>query len=594
MKKLLFFGVLIVIVVSSCATREMSAVTHEDSFAKFTDQYYEEYLKLNPIEATQIADNRYNDRLPIDISESFRDSLRSFYQHYRDSLRHFDRSLLTKQQQISYDILERDTQLNLKLLEFPEHLMPVQQFWGLTLTMPQIGSGQSFQPFKTAKDYDDFLSRIDAFTVWVDTAIVNMQKGLEQGYTYPRILIERVLPQARNMIVTDVTKSIFYQPIVNMPDSINADDQERLRNAYAQAIKEKIVPAYQRLHDFLKDEYIPRARTSAGISEVPGGKAYYQMMIKRYTTTDLSPDSIFALGLSEVARIRAEMERVKEQMNFKGDLKSFFDYVNDAKQFRPFTSDEQVIDAFRAIENKIQPRLDSLFNMRPETAFEIRQTEAFREMSASAEYSPGAPDGSRPGIFYVPIIDPADFNVAGMETLFLHEAIPGHHYQISLQLENEELPRFRRTLYYSAYGEGWALYTESLGRELGLYTEPIQYLGHLGDEMHRAIRLVVDVGLHMKGWTREQAIRYMRDNEPISEQGAVAEIERYMAIPGQALSYKIGQLKIRELRERAQQQLGVKFRVGLFHDEVLRYGNLPLSLLEMRIEEWVDEMNKGA
>lgn len=593
MKKLLYSAVA-VIIVSSCATREMSTVTPENAFSKFTNQYYERYLKLNPMEATQIADNRYNDKLLVDISESFRDSLRSFFQHYRDSLQHFDRAALKEQQQISYDILARDTELNLELLEFPEHLMPVHQFWGLTLTMPQIGSGESYQPFKTAKDYDDFLERIDAFAVWVDTAIVNMQKGLDQGYTYPRILMERVLPQAHNMIVTDVAKSIFYQPIANMPDSITAEDKQRLRDAYAKAIEQKIVPAYKRLHDFLKDQYIPQTRATAGISNVPGGEAYYQLMIRRYTTTDLSPDSIFRLGESEVARIRSEMERVKEQMNFKGDLNSFFEYVNEAKQFKPFTTDEQVIDAFRAIEDKIQPRLDSLFNMRPETAFEIRQTEAFREMSASAEYSPGAPDGSRPGIFYVPIIDPEDFNVAGMETLFLHEAIPGHHYQISLQLENEELPRFRRTLYYSAYGEGWALYTESLGRELGLYTEPIQYFGHLGDEMHRAIRLVVDVGLHMKGWTREQAIRYMRDNEPISEQGAVAEIERYMAIPGQALSYKIGQLKIRELRERAQKQLGVKFRIGLFHDEVLRYGNLPLSLLEARIEEWINEMNKDA
>ena len=593
MEKLFYFAV-VVIIASSCATREMSTVTPENAFSKLTDEYYEAYLKLNPMEATQIADNRYNDRLPIDISESFRDSLRSFYQHYRDTLQHFDRSALTDQQQLSYDILARDTELNLELLEFPEHFMPVQQFWGLALTMPQIGSGQSFQPFKTAKDYDDFLRRIDAFSVWVDTAIVNMQKGIALGYTYPRILMERVLPQAHNMIVTDATKSIFYQPITNMPDSISATDKQRLEEAYAKAIEQKIIPAYKRLHDFLKDQYIPVTRTSAGISEVPGGGAYYQLMIKRYTTTDLSPDSIFRLGESEVARIRSEMERIKEQMNFKGGLNAFFDYVNEAKQFKPFTTDVQVIDAFRAIEAKIQPRLDSLFNMRPKTAFEIRQTEAFREMSASAEYNPGAPDGSRPGVFYVPIIDPEDFNVAGMETLFLHEAIPGHHYQISLQLENQELPRFRRTLYYSAYGEGWALYTESLGRELGLYTEPIQYFGHLGDEMHRAIRLVVDVGLHMKGWTREQAIRYMRDNEPVSEQSAVAEIERYMAIPGQALSYKIGQLKIRELRERAQQRLGVKFQIGLFHDEVLRYGNLPLDLLEVRIEEWISRMNEGA
>ena len=579
---------------AGCVTREMSTVGPRDAFSKFTDQYYEEYLKLHPLEATRIADNRYNDRLPISISGEHRVILRSFYQRYRDSLQYFDRSALSVQQQISYDILERDTSLELELMNYPDHLMPVQQFWGLTLTMPMMGSGQSFQPFSSVKDYDDFLKRIDAFAVWVDTAIVNMRKGLAQGYTYPAVLMEKVLPQAANMVVSDVTKSIFYQPITNLPDSIEAKEKARLNDAYSAAIREKIVPAYRKLHDFLRDEYIPNTRTTAGIADIPRGENIYRLMIRLYTTTELTPDSIFRLGVSEVARIRTEMERVKEQMNFKGDLESFFDHVNDSEQFMPFETDAEVIEAFRAIESRIQPKLETLFNMKPRTPFEIRQTEEFREMSAAAQYNPGAPDGSRPGVFYVPIIDPKQFNVAGMETLFLHEAIPGHHYQISLQQENTNLPRFRKTLYYSAYGEGWALYTESLGRELGLYTEPIQYFGHLGDEMHRAIRLVVDVGLHAKGWTREQAIRYMRDNEPISEQGAVAEIERYMAIPGQALSYKIGQLKIRELRRRAEQQLGVKFNVGLFHDEVLKYGNVPLNLLETRIQAWIEQMNKGA
>ena len=577
---------------TSCSTREMSTVPHQDAFSKFTDQYYEEYLKLDPLEATQIADNRYNDQLPINIGEQHRDALRSFYQRYRDSLRHFERADLTVQQQISYDIIERASALELELLKYPRHLMPVQQFWGLTLTMPLLGSGQSFQPFKTVKDYNDFLSRIDRFAIWIDTAIVNMRKGLAQGYTYPRVLMEKVLPQARNMVVSDVTKSIFYQPITNLPDSIDASEQARLTDAYAKAIREKIVPSYQELHDFIRDEYIPSTRTSAGISDIPNGDDYYRLMIRMYTTTDLSPDSIFRLGESEVARIRSEMERVKTQMEFEGDLASFFTYVNEDKQFTPFETDEEVIESFRAIEAKIQPRLETLFNMKPKTPFEIRQTEEFREMSAAAQYNPGAPDGSRPGVFYVPIIDPKAFNVAGMETLFLHEAIPGHHYQISLQQENEALPQFRKTLYYSAYGEGWALYTESLGRELGLYTEPIQYFGHLGDEMHRAIRLVVDVGLHARGWTRDQAIQYMRDNEPISGQSAIAEIERYMAIPGQALSYKLGQLKIRELRRRAEGELGVKFNVGLFHDEVQRYGNLPLELLEARIEAWITERNE--
>jgi uncharacterized protein (DUF885 family) len=592
MKNLLFIATMLLL--ASCVTREMSTVAHQDSFSKFVDQYYEDYLKLDPLEATQIGDNRYNDQLPIDISEQHRTQLRSFYQRYHDSLRHFNRDDLTLQQQISYEILERETALELEQLKYPEHLMPVQQFWGLTLTMPLLGSGQSFQPFKTVKDYEDFLKRIDQFSIWIDTAIVNMRRGLEQKYTYPRVLMERVLPQTRDMIVSDVTKSIFYQPIANLPDSIDASEKARLTEVYAAAIREKIVPGYRKLHDFIHDEYIPQTRTSAGISDIPNGDEYYKLMIRLYTTTDLSPDSIFRLGQSEVARIRSEMESVKEQMRFSGNLASFFAYMNEDKQFMPFETDEEVIEAFRAVESKIQPNLETLFNMKPKTPFEIRQTEEFREMSAAAQYNAGSPDGSRPGIFYVPIIDPKDFNLAGMETLFLHEAIPGHHYQISLQQENDELPRFRKTLYYSAYGEGWALYSESLGKELGLYTAPIQYFGHLGDEMHRAIRLVVDVGLHSKGWTREQAIQYMRDNEPISQQGAVAEIERYMAIAGQALSYKIGQLKIRELRRRAEAELGVKFNIGLFHDEVLRYGNLPLDLLEARIEEWIGEMNKGA
>jgi uncharacterized protein (DUF885 family) len=588
MKYLLYLA--IGLFVMGCATREMSTVTHPDAFGKFIDRYYEEYLRFNPLDATQMADNRFNDLLPNDISESHRSDMRQFCQRYLDSLQTFDRSQLSEQQQISYDILQHETALRLDLLKYPEHLMPVQQFWGLTLTMPLLGSGQAFQPFKNVKDYDDFLKRIDAFTVWMDTAIVNMRKGLDAGYTYPRILMERVLPQAKDMMVTDVTKSIFYKPVTNMPDSIDANEKARLTDAYSLAIKEKIVPAYTKLHNFIRDEYLPKTRTSSGISDIPGGREYYQQMIRQYTTTDLSPDSIFRLGESEVARIRREMERVKEQMKFRGDLNAFFTYVNDSKEFRPFKSDAEVIAAFESIDTKIQPMLETLFNKKPKTAFEVRQTEEFREMSAAAQYSPGAPDGSRPGIFYVPIIDPTDFNVSGMESLFLHEAIPGHHYQISLQSENEELPRFRRTLYYSAFGEGWALYTESLGRELGLYTEPIQYFGHLGDEMHRAIRLVVDVGIHTKGWSREQAIQYMRDNEPISEQGATAEIERYMAIPGQALSYKIGQLKIRELRHRAEEELGAKFQIGLFHDEVLRYGNVPLNLLEARVEEWMRTM----
>lgn len=560
------------------------------SLSKLLEAYYEDFLILNPLEATQIDDKRYNNILLNDISSAHRRKVLNFCKQYQDSLQRYDRTALNGQDQMSFDILQFELALKTELLQYPENLMPVHQFWGTILTMPQLGSGKSYVTFKTVDDYEDFLGRIDGFTVWMDTAIVNMQKGLDQGITFPKILMERVLPQAKAMMVTDVKQSVFWGPIVDMPTSIDAKEKEELTNAYTDAIKNKIVPAYTKLHNFLKEVYIPKTRTTAGVGEIPNGKAYYQLMIKQYTTTDLSPDSIFNLGQSEVARITQEMEAIKDQVGFKGDLKAFFAYVNNDKKFMPYKTAQEVVDAYKAIETKIQPNLKKMFNMVPKSNFEVRQTEKFREASASAEYMLGSPDGTRPGIFYVPVPDPKTYNNSGMETLFLHEAIPGHHYQCMLQLENTELPRFRRTLGYSAYGEGWALYTESLGKELGLYTDPIQYFGHLGDEMHRAIRLVVDVGMHVKGWTREQAIAYMMDNEPIAEQGAVAEIERYMAIPGQALSYKIGQLKISELRARAEKELGTKFNLGLFHDEVLKYGNLPLSTLDGRINAWIQEL----
>jgi uncharacterized protein (DUF885 family) len=577
---------------AACTSQKRETSETKKTFNDFLGAYYEERLQLYPLEATQSGDNRYNNLLPNDISDAYREKLKDFYSRYQKELTNFDRASLSAQEQVSYDVFDREMKVNLKQLSFHDNYMPVQQFWGMTLTMPQIGSGQSYQPFKTVKDYDNFLGRIDGFAVWMDTAIVNMRKGLASGLTFPKILMERVLPQAKDMIVTDVTKSIFWQPITNMSDSISADDKQRLTDAYSKAILEKIVPTYQKLHDFLRDEYIPKTRTSTGFSDITNGKEIYEFLVSFWTTTNLTPDAIYNIGISEVARLKSEMEKVKEQVGFKGDLKKFFDYVNTDKKFMPFKTPEEVIEGFNAINRKMEPQLKKLFNLTPKSKFEVRQTEAFRAASASAEYNIGSPDGSRPGIFYVPILDARTFNYTGMETLFLHEAIPGHHYQTSLQMENEDLPKFRRFLWYGAYGEGWALYTESLGKELGLYTDPYQYFGHLGDQMHRAIRLVVDVGMHTKGMTREEAIKYMMDNEPISEQGAVAEIERYMAIPGQALSYKNGQLKILELRKKAETELGDKFNIALYHDEVLKYGPLPLDVFEKIIDRWIEEQKK--
>lgn len=589
-----YFSLLTLAVVLAACSHEpkKEVMMPAKSLNDFLEQYYEERLPLYPLEATQAGDNRYNDLLPNDISQAFRDTLKAFYTRYDSGIRTYDRAKLSEQEQVSYDIFLREMEISLDRLKFPEHYMPVQQFWGMTLTMPQLGSGQGAQPFKTTKDYDDFLHRIDAFAVWMDTAVVNMRKGLAAGYNLPKILMERVLPQAKDMVVTDVKKSIFWMPLTSFPDSVGAEDRKRLEAAYTKAIQEKIVPSYQKLHDFLQQEYIPHTRTTAGISGITQGADYYKFLVRYWTTSDLTPEEIFQTGLEEVKRIRTEMENIKNETGFKGDLKQFFDYVNNDRKFMPYKTPDEILAGFRAINTRMEPQLKKLFNQVPKSKFEVRQTEAFRAASASAEYNQGTPDGSRPGIFYVPILDAKTFNYTGMETLFLHEAIPGHHYQNSLQMENEELPRFRRFLWYGAYGEGWALYTESLGKELGLYTDPYQYFGHLGDGIHRAIRLVVDVGLHTKQWTREQAIQYMMENEPINEQGAAAEIERYMAIPGQALSYKIGQLKILALRKEASDALGDRFSVAAFHDEVLKYGCLPLDVLESRIDQWVAKQQK--
>lgn len=349
-----------------------------------------------------------------------------------------------------------------------------------------------------------------------------------------------------------------------------------------------VVPTYKKLGDYLKNDYLPHARTTSGYSAMPTGSAMYAYLVKQQTTTDKKPEEIYELGLKEVARIKTQMDSIKTLVGFKGDMKAFFAYMRTNPKFMPYTRPQQILNAFENIHKRMEPNLKKMFKHVPKTPFEIRQTEAFRAASASAEYNPGSADGTRPGIFYVPILDAKKFNItSGMESTFLHEAIPGHHYQISLTQENTSLPKFRRfDTGETAYVEGWALYCESLGKELGLYADPYQHMGALGDEMHRAVRLVVDVAIHTKGMTREQAIKYMMDNEAIDEQGATAEIERYMAIPGQALSYKIGALKIRELRTRCEQKLGNKFNLSDFHDQVLKDGAMPLSVFENKIDAW--------
>jgi uncharacterized protein (DUF885 family) len=568
-------------------TTKTAAADGSKGLAKLMEDYYQQRMSLFPIESTWNGDTRYNDKLYADFTDSYRVKLKEFYGNTLSSLQAIDRESLDENDKISYDFLKEYNSLLLQQLNYKFNRMPTDQMWGLHLALGQFASGTSAQPFKTVADYQNWLKRIDAMDVWVDSAIVYFKKGMEEGITLPKSLVVKLIPEFESMMTTDPKKNLYYGPIEHFPADFNDSAKQNLTTAYINAIQQKVVPMNRRMADFLKNEYLPKARTTSGYGDLSGGADYYRLMVKLNTTTNKTPDEIYTLGLSEVARIRKEMETIKEQVGFKGDLAAFFEYLKTDQRFRPYKKPEDVLNAFRQIMQRIEPHLKEQFGLRPKTPFEIKQTEAFRQESASAEYNP-SPDNIKPGVFYVPIIDATKFTTtSGMESLFLHEAIPGHHYQISLQRENKDLPLIRQhDVFSNAYIEGWALYCEGIGKDLGMYTDPYQHMGGLGDEMHRAIRLVVDVAIHSKGMSREEAIKYMMENEPISEQGATAEIERYMSGPGQALGYKIGALKIRELRTKYEKQLGSKFRISDFHDAVLKDGSMPLTTLEAKMDRW--------
>ena len=582
-----------------CKTENTTTTSEEKAgvsteFDSLLANYYEDGLRLNPIAATTSGDMRYNDRFPNFLSPAYEDSLRNYYSTYKEKAQAFDDAQLSESEQMSREILLWETTMNLETLEFDkEKYMPIDQMWSVNLFMGQLASGAGAQPFNTVKDYEDWLNRVDGYLTWFNTARKNMEEGMRQGYVLPAALIRKVIPQMAAMTGGEVENHLFFSPVLNFPENFSEAEKEELIDKYRNMVTEKVIPAYEQMHDFMQNEYLPAGRETSGITGIPKGEEFYKHQIKLYTTTDMTAEEIHRLGLAEVARISSEMKKVKEQVGYEGDLQSFFNYVRTNKDLMPFDTAEEVVANFNAIYERMKPNIPKLFDMTPKTAFEVRRTEAFREKSASAEYNPSSLDGTRPGIFYVPVPDATSYNVYSDESLFLHEAIPGHHYQISLTQENEDLPQFRKTLWYSGYGEGWALYAESLGEELGLYDDPYQYFGMLSAEMHRAIRLVVDTGLHSKGWTRERAIQYSLENEAESEASVISEIERYMANPGQALSYKIGQLKIIELRKRAEAELGEDFDIRQFHNEVLETGAVPLELLENKIDDWIAEV-KGA
>jgi len=589
MKKtfLILFAMATVLSCQKKETQENKLASNKEINQLF-DEYQEARLKLFPWEATTAGDDRYNNVYPNTVSDEYIAQVKAFFSKYKDALAKFNDNELSENDRLSKELLTWECDINLEQWSFNEQLMPINQFWSPVLTMGQWGSGSGAQPFKTVKDYNNWLERMADFNVYLTSVQQRMKEGVAKGYVLPKALTEKMIPQLKDMANENVTEHLLFSPVKQFPASFTEAEKKDLTEKYTATLKDTLIPSFKSLYNYLSTDYLKASRTTSGISAIPDGKKYYEHLIKRYTTTDMTADEIHQLGLKEVARLSAEMEKVKTQVGFTGSLKDFFNYVRAKKELMPFTKPQQVIDNFNAIHEKMKPNLEKLFDMKPKTAFEVRRTETFREASASAEYNQGSLDGTRPGIFYVPIPDVKKYNYYADEDLFLHEAIPGHHYQVSLQQENTALPKFRKTIWFNAYGEGWALYTESLGKELGLYTDPYQYFGMLSAEMHRALRLVVDTGLHTKGWTREQAIKYSMENEAEPEESIISEIERYMAIPGQALSYKIGQLKIRELRTKAEKELGSKFSIKEYHNQVLDAGCLPLKVLEGKIDKWIE------
>ncbi len=597
---------LFAILLAACSTppAEITRTDSPDPDSLF-DAYYRERLAFNPLEATAAGEREFNDTLTNYVSDEYQARLLDFYTRFGNALDKVDTAGLADTKKLYVRVLRWEIDIKKEgltneinivtspLFGMPTmDILPINQILSFHLYVAQIAGGGSVHPFGDPSDYRAWLSRLEDYDAFLVTAMDKMREGMDRGIVYPEILTRRMIGQLEGFISTPVGEHVFYLPVTHIPDGFSEVDKDDIRAKYRSFIEDRLIPRFTELQDFLKNEYLPAGSEVAGIGSRPHGRETYDYLIRFHTTTRMTADEIFELGQREVARISAEMEKVKEDLGFRGDLKAFFNHVRTNPDLMSYEEPADVIAHFEAIHARMEPYIDSLFDMKPETGFEIRRTESFRESSASAEYQAGSLDGERPGVFYVPIPEVRAYNDFSDESLFLHEAIPGHHYQISLQQENDNLPQFMHTEGLGVYVEGWALYAESLGGQLGLYEDPYQYFGMLSAEMHRAIRLVVDVGMHAKGWSREQAIQYSLDHEAESEASITAEIERYMAVPGQALSYKIGQLKILELRERARQALGGEFDIREFHNQVLNTGSLPLVLLEDKIDRWI-KMNQS-
>ena len=581
--------------VSAFAAAPAQAATTESraqQLNRLYDEYWEETLKLSPLQATFQGDPRYNDQLPNFLTEDYRKQSHDFTVRWLKRIEAVGPAGLSGQDRLSYDIFVKNAKDSLEGEQFPGYLMPMNQFTNLAGFAAQLGSGTGAQPFKTVKDYDDWRARGGKMPAIFDQAIVNMREGMRTGVVQPKVLMVKVLPQFDALINDDPEKTLFWGPIRNLPASFSAADKARITAEYRTMIAQEIMPAFKRMRDFIAKDYLPACRDSAGMEGLPNGKAWYAFNAYQSMSIRRSPEEVHKIGLSEVARIHGEMRKVMAEVGFKGTLQEFFQYLNTDKKF-DFASEDALLAHYRSIEAKLEPGLKREFRLMPKAGFEIRPVEAFRAQSAAGgEYQSPSEDGSRPGIFYVNTYDLPSRKTWDSEDLFLHEAKPGHHFQIAIQQELTGIPKFRRFGGETAFAEGWGLYSETIGKELGMLDDPYMYVGMLQNELWRAIRLVVDTGFHSKGWTRDQVIAYMRENSAVSEVDAVAEAERYMAIPGQALAYKTGQMKITELRARAEKALGDRFDIRAFHDEILGDGAVPLDILDAKVDRWIEAQKK--
>lgn len=576
----------------ACALTGCAAVRHpapQAELERLVEAYFDESLALNPTDATDYGDHRFDDQMELPATPAYVAATNALESRYRAAVAAIDPATLDDDARLTREMFLYGRDIALERNRHPRQLLPISQFdGGMATYLAFYGAGTGAQPFASVADYDRWLARARRFPLWVDAAIAAMREGMTRGIVHPRVVMEKAVPQLESLISADPEASLFFGPVALMREDWPAAERERLEAAIWRLIEEDLNPGYRRLADFIRDEYLPACRETVGWSALPGGAEWYASEVRRHTTTALTPADIHAIGLAEVARIRAGMDVVMRQVGFQGTLAEFFRYVQEEPAFY-FERSADVLAGYLRLRKQIDAELPRLFSVMPKADYELREVEAFRAASAAGgSYQGGSPDGTRPGIFYVNTFNLKAQPIYGMETLSLHEAAPGHHFQVSIQQELTDLPRFRRFERNVAYVEGWALYAESLGRELGLFTDPMQWYGRLSDEMLRAMRLVVDTGLHSESWSRERAIRYMQDNSSLAASDIEAEVERYIVYPGQALGYKIGDIRIQALRRRAEETLGARFDVREFHAAVLTDGALPLEVLERKIARWID------